>query len=95
MNAPAPVRARLADFQRDFARALLSEDPEALDAGPLRALFAQPGFAVYRNTVASGCVDALRAAYPTVRALVGDEAFAVAALAFSRTHPPRVPMLVD
>lgn len=95
MNAPGPAPASLGDFQREFARALLADDPGACGAGPLRTLVAQPGFAVYRNTVASGCVDALRAAYPTVRALVGDEAFAVAALAFSRAHPPRVPMLLD
>jgi hypothetical protein len=32
----------------------------------------QPGFAVYRNTVLKGCIDALQANYPTVHALVGD-----------------------
>ena len=47
---------------------------------------AQPGFAVYRNTVLKGCIDALQANYPTVARLVGDEWFRAAAGRYVRAH---------
>lgn len=71
-------------FHERFVRTLL--DPE---------LPAPPAFAVYRNTVLKGWIDALQANYPTVARLVGDEWFRAAALRFAREHPPRVPMLVE
>jgi hypothetical protein len=71
------------DFQQAFAEALLA--PEAPDD----ALFAQPGFAVVRNTVLKGCIDALEANFPTVARLVGDDWFRSAALAYAREQPPR------
>ena len=74
----------LAAFQDRFVRTLL--DPE---------LPAPPAFAVYRNTVIKGCIDALQGNYPTVARLVGDEWFRAAALRFVREHPPRAPMLVE
>jgi hypothetical protein len=61
----------LADFQRDFAAALLGEATSVT----AQALAAQPGFAVYRNTVLRGCIDALAANHPTVLALVGADWF--------------------
>ena len=63
-----------------FAAALLGEATSA--AG--QALAAQPGFAVYRNTVLRGCIDALAANYPTVATLVGGEWFDAAAGRFAR-----------
>jgi hypothetical protein len=82
----------LRDFQNGFARALQvggSSDPT------IAALTAQPGFSVYRNTVAKGCIDALLANYPAVERLVGADWFRAAAQIFVRAHPPRQPMLVD
>jgi hypothetical protein len=76
--------ATLAGFQDGLARALL--DP----AQP-----APPAFAVYRNTVMKGCIDALQANYPAVARLVGDEWFRAAAAVYARAHPPRVPMLLE
>ena len=70
-------------FQRDFAAALLGEATS--EAG--RALAAQPGFAVYRNTVLRGCIDALAANFPTVATLVGREWFDEAAGRFARQQP--------
>jgi hypothetical protein len=55
----------------------------------------QPGFAVYRNTVLKGRIDALQANYPAVARLVGDEWFRAAAAEFARSHLPAMPMLVD
>lgn len=82
------MNSALARFQDDFARAL--RDPD--DASGLAA---QPGFAVYRNTVMKGCVDALQANYPAVARLVGEEWFRAAAAAYARDCPPRLPMLLE
>jgi hypothetical protein len=76
--------------QSAFAAALL--DPEA--AVPLGIVDpegrpAPKRFSVYRNNVASSLTRALEAAFPTVRALVGDEFFAAMAGVFLRAHPPR------
>jgi len=85
----------LGDFQAAFARALLHEAPACNDASHIARLVAQPGFAVYRNTVMKGCIDALRANYPVVARLVGDEWFRAAAAVFVRTNLPQHPSLVD
>ena len=72
----------LARFQSDFFEALFDREGEA-------ALNAQPAFAVYRNTVLSGCVDALEANFPSVARLVGAEWFRAAATAYVHVQPPR------
>lgn len=77
----------LAQFQDSFAGALLSGQ-----AAPC-TLAAQPGFAVYRNTVMKGWVDALQANYPAVCRLVGESFFRVAAAAHARAHPVADPRL--
>ncbi len=76
-----------AGFQHDFVSALLERE----DGGSrtLAALVVQPGFAVYRNTIATACIDALAANFPTVRQLVGDEWFRAAAAVHVRAAPPR------
>jgi hypothetical protein len=74
----------LAAFQDRMAQSLL--DPQ---------LPAPPAFAVYRNTVMKGCIDALQANYPAVVRLVGEEWFRAAAAIYVRAHPPRVPMLAE
>jgi hypothetical protein len=76
----------LASFQHDFAEALTASEPAAQFADA-------PGFAVYRNTCAQALADALRAAFPTVAALVGEETFIAAALAFRAERPPASPVL--
>ncbi|MFY9317646.1 MAG: DNA-binding domain-containing protein [Burkholderiales bacterium] len=73
-----------APFQDEFVRALLD---------PLQP--APPAFAVYRNTVMKGCIDALRANFPAVARLVGEEWFRAAAAVYTRAQPPRVPMLLE
>ena len=72
-------------FQAAFADDLFRAPHER----PTSALAGQPGFAVYRNTVMSGCVDALAANYPTVLQLVGDAFFRDLARAFVHHAPPR------
>ncbi|HTN50414.1 MAG TPA: DNA-binding domain-containing protein [Burkholderiaceae bacterium] len=82
-------------YQDAFAAALLADDPAADAPEELRSLLAQPGFAVYRNTVLKGCIDALQANFPTVDRLVGDEWFRAAAAIHARaTLPSQVSLLV-
>ncbi len=89
MSMPA-APGSLARFQDGFARALIAPQPGAItDLAPqVASLLRQPGFAVYRNTVLKGCVDALQANYPSVARLVGQEWFRAAALVFVREQLP-------
>ena len=86
------MSASLAAFQDAFAQALLH--PHLADEA-VASLVAQPTFAVYRNTVLKGCVDALAAGYPSVCRLVGTDWFRGAAADFARLHPPQRAMLID
>ncbi len=83
----------LADFQDAFAAALLATGASTVDPA-VQALVAQPGFAVYRNTVLAGCIDALQANYPTIASLVGEESFRAAAAVHARAHLPTQPSLL-
>jgi hypothetical protein len=84
----------LAAFQDALAAALRPGEPCTEPPGWLSALAAQPGFAVYRNTVAQGCLSALRANYPTVQQLLGDECFGAMALDFVHHNPPTDALLM-
>lgn len=76
----------LAQFQSAFAHALLNRgDPRR---SPLFELVSQPAFAVYRNTVMKGCVDALEANFPSVIRLVGAQWFRAVALDYAIWQPP-------
>ncbi len=89
--APGSLRR----FQDGFAQALLDARADGTREAPLAHLTAQPGFAVYRNTVLKGCIDALAANYPAVLRLVGEEWFRAAAAIYARENLPRQPMLLD
>ncbi len=78
----------LASFQQAFARALTAE-------GQAAPPFRSQAFAIYRNTSARGAVEALRAAYPTVDMLIGEEMFTQVALDYRRERPPASPVLSD
>ncbi|WP_298354351.1 DUF692 family multinuclear iron-containing protein [Rhodoblastus sp.] len=82
-----------ARWQRAFAAAL--QDPAAT-VPPLFAHCDAPArFAVYRNNSAVAAIEALKAQFPTVSRLVGDEAFRGAARAFAQETPPVSPILAD
>ncbi len=85
------MNSTLAGFHDAFADALAHREVGRADVA---ALAAQPGFAVYRNTVATACIDALQANYPTVARLVGDEWFRAAAAIFAEANPPASPAMV-
>lgn len=81
-------------FETLFARALLN--PQAPipfgvgtenDATPVRR------FAVHRNNVVAGLIGTLRARFPVVEKIVGEEFFAAMARAFVAATPPRTPVL--
>ncbi len=90
MNTPMP--GTLARFQDAFAHALLA--PDAGPAAEVATLAAQPAFAIYRNTVMKGCIDALQANYPAVVRLVGEEWFRAAAAVYVREALPADPTLL-
>ena len=89
------VASALRTFQDGFAQALLASDATARSAPDINALIEQPGFAVYRNTVLKGCIDALHANYPAVARLVGDEWLRAAAAIYARANLPSHPTLLD
>jgi len=100
MSAPAASGGTpLSDFQDAFAEALHADPANGAVDGrastAIAGLVAQPGFAVYRNTVMKGCVDALQANYPTVTRLVGEPWLRAAAAVFTREHLPCTPALLD
>ena len=72
----------LSGFQSRFVISLFDQDADF-------ALATQPAFAVYRNTVMSGCIDALQANFPSVARLVGVDWFRAAAATYVRAQPPR------
>ena len=69
-------------FQADFAAALFAADAPT-------GLARHPAFAVYRNTVMKGCIDALEANFPSVARLVGSDWFRAAAALHVAAAPPR------
>jgi hypothetical protein len=83
--------AIIENWQAQFAQAL--QNP----ALPPPQLFADcdlsARFAVYRNNSAVAAISALKAQFPNVALLVGDEAFAGLARLFVQKFPPRSPVL--
>jgi len=88
----ALVQGALANFQDGFAKALLGITPPT--RADIAAIVSQPAFAVYRNTVVKGCIDALQANYPAVTRLVGEEWMRAAAAVYVRESLPQTPMLL-
>ncbi|WP_309506037.1 MULTISPECIES: DNA-binding domain-containing protein [Rhizobium] len=85
-----------ADRQADFARALLRPElpiPSGL-VGP-DGLPSVKRFAVYRNNVVVGLIETLKAAYPVVHRLVGEEFFAAMARLYVLAEPPASPIMLD
>jgi hypothetical protein len=76
--------------QQMLVRALWRDDAvlQGWARAPARASTAQ-GLAAYRANAGALAERALRSAYPTIAALVGDESFAALARHFWHRHPPQ------
>ena len=82
-------------IQRSFATALLDAGrpvPAALTSHT--AKIPAKRFAVYRNNVVVGLVNALARRFPVVQRIVGEEFFAAMARVFVAGNPPRSPLLM-
>ncbi len=86
----------LAEVQAEFAAALrdpLVPAPATL-VGPDREP-APRRFAVYRNNVIVGMVNALSSAFPVIERIVGADFFQAMARAYALAEPPSSPVLMD
>ncbi len=82
--------------QEEFVRALL--DPDLPPPAGLKATHDLPPlrrFAVYRNNVVVGLIDALAERFPVCLRLVGEEFFRAMALRHVRRSLPRTPLLFE
>lgn len=86
--------SELQAFQDAFAEVLATRTPAPIAAWLPSPEAGETGLAVYRNTIAKGCIDALAANFPTVASLVGEDWFNAAAALFVREQPPRGPALL-
>lgn len=80
----------LAELQAQFSRAMLEtrlEPPPGL--APARR------FSVHRNNLYASLTDALRARYPAIERLVGEDFFQGAASLFIEVSPPSTPVLIE
>jgi hypothetical protein len=85
-----------ADWQSGFAKALLNP-AEATPPGlhdPFGELTLKR-FAIYRNNVVVGLVEALKASFPVVCRIVGEEFFKAMARVYVVQHPPKSPVLLE
>lgn len=85
----------LAELQAAFVRAL--RDPDSPVPRPVRNTAAAPStrrFNVYRNNMVVSLVDALKATFPAIHRLVGEDYFNAVARAYIDQHPPDSPVLL-
>lgn len=83
------------DMQREFAERLRNPDAPAPAAiTPTPGASSVRRFNVYRNNSTASLIDALGAAYPVVKRLVGDEFFAAMARVFVAQTVPKSPVIL-
>lgn len=84
------------DAQNSFYEALLDPDmPVPQNVVDPDGRIAPKRFAVYRNNVTVSLIEALRATFVSVEALVGVGFFRQMARRFVRAHPPKSPLLME
>lgn len=88
------IAVRLADRQREFSAAVINPEAEIPPGlfGP-DGLPSQRRFAIYRNNVVVGLIEALRASFPATCSIVGEEFFRAVARAYVLLKPPISPIL--
>lgn len=95
-EAAAPTRiGGNAGSQRAFAANLGAEAVALRGVHNGRGAPATDRLRVYRNNVIVSLSEALRAAFPTVERLVGEEFFHNAAVAYAMAHKPRTPLMFE
>jgi hypothetical protein len=94
MNGAVRIDAPAGSPLRGFAAGLLDPDVEAPEnlTGPAGAP-AIKRYGVYRNNVVVGLMEAMRTAFPSLLAIMGQSDFDVAARNFVYFHPPKSPMM--
>lgn len=83
------------DWQGTFARALLN--PEEATPHGLRDPYGMPAlkrFAIYRNNVVAGLIEALKVSFPVVCRIVGEQFFKAMARVYVLENPPQSPVLL-
>ncbi|WP_338771523.1 DUF692 family multinuclear iron-containing protein [Massilia sp. METH4] len=83
----APAREALAGLQERFAGALLAAEGQGALAAALRPAPHAARLAVYRGNLAGSWERALKAAFPVVTQLVGDDFLAALAREYGTRHP--------
>jgi Putative DNA-binding domain len=84
------------DWQGAFARALLN--PEEATPSGLLDPYGMPAlkrFAIYRNNVVAGLIEALKVSFPVVCRIVGEQFFKAMARVYVLKNPPQSPVLLD
>jgi hypothetical protein len=82
-------------MQTHFAAALLdARTPVPAGVTAYTGDLPRKRFAVYRNNVVVGLIEALRTRFPAVERVVGPEFFAAMARVFVTEHPPRTPVMM-
>lgn len=79
-----------------FADALL--DPDIAIPGKLGDVGGRPSakrFGIYRNNVVVSLMEALAAAYPSVKAIMGEENFRRVCRNHVMAHPPNSPLMIE
>ena len=84
------ARPSLWKFQARFSRAMLETS-----LTPPPGLIRARRFSVHRNNLHASLIDVLRARYPVIERLVGEDFFKAAARIFATAHPPRTPVLIE
>jgi Putative DNA-binding domain len=83
------MMSSLHEFQRRLADVLLGIEPDR-QAGVERLEESDlAGLRIHQRTIFSALTKAVRLSFPTVVAILGDEAFARIATAYAQHHPPR------
>ncbi len=76
-----------------FALALLDPDTPIPDGVGKQGTEAPKRFSVYRNNVVVSLMEAMKAAYPSIATIMGEENFGKVSRNFIANHPPSSPMM--